>query len=138
MHTLHFRGIDFKGGLPPGKILRAHVYAYTCKYKKVLEQLADRHRMFEKLTDIMGIPDVAFDEYEVNMNKWDDEVKDFILSAEKKCRMLKTIKLREAPSSRCGWEEGWSLLDFRYAQPRKNLGACAGTKDSKELAGDKD
>ena len=53
----------------PGRILRADVYVYKSKYNKVLEQLVDRHKMFEKLTDIMGIPDVALDEYEVQMSK---------------------------------------------------------------------
>jgi hypothetical protein len=53
----------------PGRILRADVHAYKSKYNKVLEQLVDRHRMFEKLTDIMGIPDAALDEYEVQINE---------------------------------------------------------------------
>ena len=48
----------------PGRIL-IDVHAYKSKYNKVLEQLVDRHRMFEKLTEIMRIPDAALDEYEV-------------------------------------------------------------------------
>ena len=64
----------------PERILRADVHAYTSKYTKVLEQLVDRHRMFEKLSEIMGIPDAALVKYEVRMNKWDDELKDFMLS----------------------------------------------------------
>ena len=54
---------------PPGRILRANVHAYKSKYNKVPEQIVDRHRMFEKLTDIMGIPDAALDEYDGRMNK---------------------------------------------------------------------
>ena len=73
----------------PGRILRADAHTYKSKYIKVLEQLVDRHRMFEKLTEIMGIPDAALNEYEVQMNKWDDELKDFMLSAEKKCITFK-------------------------------------------------
>ena len=49
----------------PGRILRAGVHVYKSKYNKVLEQLVDRHRMFENLTDIMGIPDTALTEYDV-------------------------------------------------------------------------
>ena len=73
----------------PGRILRSDVYAYTSKYNTVLEHLVDSHRIFEKLTEIMGIPDAALNEYEVQMNKWDDELKDFMLSAEKKCITFK-------------------------------------------------
>ena len=53
----------------PGRILRADVHVYKSKYNKVLEQLVDRHRRFKKLTDIMGIPDAALDEYEVQINE---------------------------------------------------------------------
>ena len=42
--------------------------------------------MFDKLTDIIGIPVIALDKYKVRMNKWDDELKDFMLSAKNKCR----------------------------------------------------
>ena len=85
----------------PGRFLRADVHVYKLKYTKVLEQQVDRHRMFEKPTDSMGIPDVALDKYGARINKWDDELTDFMLSAS------------GAPSSRCCWEEGRSLLDFR-------------------------
>ena len=47
----------------PGMILRADIHAYKSKYDKVLKQVVDRHRMFEKLTEIMEIPDAALDEY---------------------------------------------------------------------------
>ena len=57
---------------------------YKSKDTKVLDQLVNRYRMFEKCTDIMGIPHIALYEYEVRMTKWDDEPKDFTLSAEKK------------------------------------------------------
>ena len=64
----------------PRRILRADVHAYKSKYSKVPEQLVDMHRVFKnKLTDIMGFPDVALGEYDVRMNTCDDEVKDFML-----------------------------------------------------------
>ena len=72
----------------PREILRANVYAYKSKYNRVLEQLVDRHRMFEKLTEITGIPDAALYKCEVRMNKLDDELKDFMLSAEKKMQNI--------------------------------------------------
>ena len=50
---------------PPGRILRLDVHTYKPKYTKVLEQLVDRHILFGKLTDIMEIPDITLDEYEV-------------------------------------------------------------------------
>ena len=33
---------------PPGRILRVDIRVYKAKYNKVLTQLVDRHRMFEK------------------------------------------------------------------------------------------
>ena len=42
--------------------------------------------MFEKLTDIMNIPDIALDKYDVQMNKWNDELKQFMIAVEKRCR----------------------------------------------------
>ena len=61
-----------------------------------------------------------------------------MLSAEEKCRTFKNKKtLNEAPTSRCGREEGESSLDFRSSQPKKNIVECAGTHISKELAGGK-
>ena len=82
----------------PGRILGADVHAFKSKYNRVLEPLVDRHRMFEKLTDIMGIPDMALDEYEVKMNKCDDELKDFTLSAKKKCRTFQNDKIEWSPT----------------------------------------
>lgn len=70
---------------PPGRILRASVHAYKSRYNKVLEQLVDKHRMFEKLSAIMGIPDIAIKEYDEKMNKWDKELKEFMIAAEKQC-----------------------------------------------------
>ena len=83
---------------PPERILRADSHAYKPKYTKVPEQVVDRHRMLKTLPDIMGIPDVALDEYEVGMNKWDDELKDFMRLTEKKYRVYKDDQIE------------WSLL----------------------------
>ena len=83
------------------------------KYNKVLEQLVERHRMFEKLTEIMGTSDAVLDKYDVQMNKWDDELKYFMLSAEKYAERPKMTILSGTLPSRCGWVEGGSLLDSR-------------------------
>ena len=68
---------------PLGRILRADIYAYTLKCTKGLEQLVARHRMVRKIPNIIRFPDVPLDEYDVRMNKWGDELKEFMLSAEK-------------------------------------------------------
>ena len=52
----------------PGRILRADVNLYKSKYSKVLEQLVNGHKIFENVTDIMVIPGVALDEYDMRMN----------------------------------------------------------------------
>ena len=54
--------------------------------------------MFKELSDIMRIPDVALEEYKVRMNKWDDELRDFMLSAEKKCRRFKNNQIERIPT----------------------------------------
>ena len=69
--------------------------------------------MFEKLTEIMGTSDAALDEYVVQMNKWDDELKDFMLSAEKNTERSQITTLSGAPPPRCGLVGGGQLLDFR-------------------------
>ena len=94
---------------PPGRILRASVHAYKSKYSKVLEQLVDRHIMFEKLTDIMGIPDAALDEYDARMNKWDDELKDFMLLAEKKYRTYKGDQIEWSPNIKVWLRRRWVI-----------------------------
>ena len=95
MHTFCDKG--FKS-----RILRANIHAYIFKYSRVLEQLVDSYRMFEKPTEIMGIPDAALDKYEVRMNKWDNKLQDFMLSAEKNGEHSKMTTLSGAPLSRCG------------------------------------
>ena len=97
---------------PPGRILRANVHVYKSNYNTVLEQLIGRYRIFENLTDIMGISDVALDEYKVRMNKSDDELKNFMLPATKKCRAFKSNNIGWIPPSSCGLEEGGPLTDF--------------------------
>ena len=74
----------------PGRTLRCDVHAYKTGYNKVLEQVITRHNMYEKLAEIMSTPDVAESEYEHKMNKWDDELKNFMLGAEERCRTYKT------------------------------------------------
>ena len=91
MHTFCDKGFE-------SRILRANIHAYIFKYSRVLEQLVDSHRMFEKLTEIMGISDASLDEYEVRMNKWDDKLKDFMLSAEKTCRTFKNDNIECSPT----------------------------------------
>ena len=58
--------------------------------------------MFEKLTEITGIPDASLDKYEVRMHKWDGGLKDFMLSAKKKCRTFNMTTLSGGPPSRYG------------------------------------
>ena len=41
----------------------------------------------------MGIHAIALDEYEVRMHTTDDELKDSMLSAEKKCRIFKNYQI---------------------------------------------
>ena len=92
----------------PGRIL-IDVHAYKSKYNKVLEQLVDRHRMFENLSDIMGIPDAALDKYELQMNMLDDKLDDFMLSDEKKCRAFKNDNIEWSPTVKIWLGRKWVI-----------------------------
>ena len=41
---------------------------------------------------------IALDGYDARMNRWDDELKDFILLAEKKCRTYKDDQIEWSPT----------------------------------------
>ena len=104
---------------PPGRILRASVHAYKTRYNKVLEQLIDRHRMFDKLAAIMGIPDVAVEEYDERMNKWDKELKEFMIAAENKCRTFKQGHMEWSPTIRMWLARRWVLARVQKFRARK-------------------
>ena len=93
----------------PGRILRADVHAYKSKYNKVLEFLFDRRRMFEQLTEIIGSTDAALNKYEVRMNKWNDKIKDFMLSAEKKYRTFKYENIMCSPGIKMWLGRRWAI-----------------------------
>ena len=83
-----------------GRILRSYAYAYKSKYNKVLQQLVDKHRIFEKLPDIMGIPDILVGRYYIRMNKRDKEFKEFMLASKNKCRTWKNDQIELSPTVR--------------------------------------
>ena len=99
--------------------------------------------MFEKLTDIMGIPDVALEEYEVRMNKWDDELKEFMLAAEQKCRTYKDDQIEWSPTIKMWLGRRWVITILqKFIAKAKSWSLCrykifielAGGKASRSLA----
>ena len=65
--------------------------------------------MYEKLANIMSLSDVGMDEYEHSMDKWDDELKDFMIAAENKCRTFKNSNLEWSPTVRMWVARRWVL-----------------------------
>ena len=65
--------------------------------------------MVDKLAEIMGIPEVAVEEYDERMNKWDKELKEFMIAAEKKCRTYKQGHLEWSPTVRMWLARRWVL-----------------------------
>ena len=93
----------------PGRKLRCDVYAYKKNHNKTLEQLVARHSMYTKLAGIMSLPDTAAEEYDVKMNKWDDELREFMISAENKCRTFKNDDLEWSPTVKLWIKRRWIL-----------------------------
>ena len=55
-------------------------------YCDVLNELTDRHQMFQKLNEITSLADaMSSSEFLLLMNKWDDELRDYMLAAEDQC-----------------------------------------------------
>ena len=103
----------------PGRTLRCDVHAYKTTYNKTLEQLINRHKMYKKLANIVKIPDTAVEEYDHRMNKWDDELRDFMIAAENKCRSFKSSSLEWSPTVKVWLSRRWILARLQKSIARK-------------------
>ena len=57
----------------------------------------------------MGKPEVAVDKYDDRMNKWDKELKEFMMAAEKKCRTYKNVQIEWSPTIIMWLRRRWIL-----------------------------
>ena len=87
-------------------------------YNKVLNQLTDRHNMFDKMNDLNKIATVLSPaEFQLQMNRWDNELCDYMRSAEDKCHKFKNCWLEYSPESNIWWKRRWLLERIkRYMQ----------------------
>lgn len=94
----------FLGGFPT--IARPSTHHLNCKitrihttHCKLLHDLAERHKIHQKLTEIKIIsPSVTTSQYQLLYNKWDKEFGDFMISAEKRCHKFKSCSLKYSPT----------------------------------------
>ena len=54
-------------------------------YNAVLNKLMDRHQMFKKMNELTRLADyMSVEVFQVKLNRWDDEMTDYMRAAEKK------------------------------------------------------
>ena len=69
--------------------------------------------MFKNLNNIMGIREIALDEYKVRINKWGDELKDFMMLAEKKCRTFQKTNIKWSLATKVLPRRRWDIARFQ-------------------------
>ena len=86
--TVSMLGSAFPRVVPPAaRKLHCNVERIRENYCKVLNELTDRHQMFRKLNEINRIADSLSEaEFLILMNKWDDELTDYMHASEDQCR----------------------------------------------------
>ena len=81
--------------------------------------------MFEKLSSIMGIPDIVIEEYNKKMNKWDRELKEFMIEAENKCRTYKQDHIEWSPVVKMWIARRWVLARVhKFIAKKKAWSLC--------------
>ena len=76
--------------LPMAKNLHCGSERIRNNHTKLLNELTDRHQMFKKLNELKKISTVFSPvEFQLQMNRWDDELTDYMEASENKCRSFK-------------------------------------------------
>ena len=67
-------------------------------YNAVLNKLMDRHQMFKKMNELTRLADyMSVEVFQVKLNRWDDEMTDYMRAAEKQCRQYFANPLEWSP-----------------------------------------
>ena len=84
-------GTSFPRVLPhSGRKLNCYCERIRDTYNMVLDELADRHEMYRKLDDLTQLADlISPTEFQIKINKWDDELTDYMQDVEDKCHKFK-------------------------------------------------
>ena len=114
-----------------GRKLHCDCKRIRTSYNDVLGQLADQHRMFKKIDDLTKLSkDMTVSEFQVKINRWDDEMTDYMRAAENKCRKFKHTHIEWSPDvgvwirRRRLLERVGKYIDGRVPDPRNLTRAC--------------
>ena len=87
--------------IPPASMrsLNCKISRARRQYCKVLKSLTDRHKMHDKLQKLNAISDdVTVAQYQLMHNKWDNELGNFMASAESQCNKMKSCSIEYSPT----------------------------------------
>jgi len=83
-------------------------------YCKVLNELTNRHMMFRKLTDLHNLSRfTTASDFQLQMNRWDDELTQYMHAAENKCHTFKMDHIEYSPFVNKWLERRWILKWMR-------------------------
>jgi hypothetical protein len=86
-------------GLHTSRTLNCQISRSRRNYNRVLKALADRHNMYGKLLKLKSLDDTtSVADYQLMHNKWDNELGDFMASAEDQCTKFKSCQIEYSPT----------------------------------------
>ena len=104
------------------------IYGYNSRLKK----LASNHRLYEKILELYkNCDDLSDDDFLMLMDKWDDELTEFMHSAEENCHKYKMCHIEWSPEVGIWLSRRWLLfrvhrfLDGLIKDPRNLFRDCA-------------
>ena len=79
------------------RVLPPHARKLNCfckrirdNYNSLLDQLCDRHAMYKKMNELTNLADLLSPaEFQIKMNRWDEEMTDYMRASEDKCHKFK-------------------------------------------------
>jgi len=118
--------------LPPkGRKLNCHCERIRNSYNKALDQLAERHQMYRKLNVLTNLAmQISTSDFQVKMNRWDEELTDYMRAAEHQCHKFKINHIDWSPKLGV-WKRRARLLlrisrymEGKIRDPRNIIRAC--------------
>ena len=101
---LDFCSASVIGGVHPNVIprtpqkLNCYCIRMRTSYNKTLNELADRHQMFQRIDQLIKLPSVMSPaEFQLKLNRWDDELTDYMRRSENKCHKFKQNHIEWSP-----------------------------------------
>ena len=115
----------------PARKLNSASERLRSNYNAVLNQLCDRHKMFDKLVAIKQImPSMTVSEFQLAMNRWDGELTDYMRASEKRCNQYRQCHIEWSPIVGSWLRRRWLLnrvrryLDGNVKDARNLIRAC--------------